>query len=76
MGGLEKHLKETFGHDAPDLSGVLIPLQLYADDLIIMSTTAAGLDAPVQYCSNSVTKGSVCGSHTAEDEHHFLFDCE
>ena len=41
--GLEQHLMDTLGHDAPSLSGVLIPLLLYADDLTIMSTTAAGL---------------------------------
>ena len=34
---------DTLGHDAPSLSGALIPLLLYADDLTIMSTTAAGL---------------------------------
>ena len=41
--GLEQHLMDTLGHDAPSLSGVLIPLLLYADDLTIMSTTPAGL---------------------------------
>ena len=45
---------DTVGHDAPSLSGVLIPLLLYADDLIIVSTTAAGLqrqlDALQQFC--------------------------
>ena len=41
--GLEQHLMDTLGHDAPCLSGALIPLLLYADDLNIMSTTPAGL---------------------------------
>ena len=41
--GLEQHLMDTLGHDAPSLSGVLILLLLYADDLTIMSTTTAGL---------------------------------
>ncbi len=45
---------DTIGHDAPSLSGVPIPLLLYADDLIILSTTAAGLqrqlDALQQFC--------------------------
>ena len=41
--GLEQHLMDTPGHDAPSLSGVLIPLLLYTDDLTIMSTTPAGL---------------------------------
>ncbi len=52
--GLEQHLMDTVGHDAPSLSRVMIPLLLYADDLIIMSTTAAGLqrqlDALQQFC--------------------------
>jgi len=52
--GLEQHLMDTIGHDAPSLSGVPIPLLLYADDLIIMSTTAARLqrqlDALQQFC--------------------------
>ena len=54
MDGLEQHLMDTVGQDAPFLSGILIPLLLYADDLIIMSTTAAGLqrqlDALQQFC--------------------------
>ena len=41
--GLEQHLMDTVGHDAPSLSGFLIPLLLYAYDLTIMSTTPAGL---------------------------------
>ena len=52
--GLEQHLKDTVGHDAPSLSGILIPLLLYADDLILMSTSEAGLqkqlDALQQFC--------------------------
>ncbi len=52
--GLEQHLMDTVGHDAPSVSGVLIPLLLYADDLIIMSTTAAGLQRQLgalqQFC--------------------------
>ena len=52
--GLEQHLMDTTGHNAPSLSGVLIPLLLYAGDLIIMSTTPAGLqrqlDALQQFC--------------------------
>ena len=43
VAGLEQHLMDTLGHDAPSLSGVLIPLLLYADDLTIMSTRPAGL---------------------------------
>ena len=43
MNGLEKHLIDTLRHDAPSLSGALIPLLLYADDLTIVSTTPAEL---------------------------------
>ena len=32
--GLEKHLLETADIDAPKLMGVMVPLLLYADDLI------------------------------------------
>ena len=31
--GMEQHLMDTLGHNAPSLSGVLISLILYADDL-------------------------------------------
>ena len=52
--GLEQHFMDTVGHDAPSLSGVLIPLLLYADDLIVMSMTAEGLqrqlDAVQVFC--------------------------
>ena len=45
---------ETADADAPTLRGVLVPLLLYADDLILMSTTAAGLqkqlDALASFC--------------------------
>ena len=52
--GLEQHLTDTEGQDAPALSGVQIPLLLHADYLIIMSTTTAGLqrqrDALQDFC--------------------------
>lgn len=54
--GLEQHLLQTVGIDAPTLSalGQLVPLLLYADDLILMSTTAKGLqkqlDALASFC--------------------------
>ena len=54
--GLEKHLLQTAGIDAPALSalGELVPLLLYADDLILISTTAKGLqrqlDALASFC--------------------------
>ncbi len=41
--GLERHLLESADVDVATLRGVLVPLLLYADDLILMSTTAAGL---------------------------------
>ena len=52
--GLEKHLLETAGIDAPTLMGVMVPLLLYADDLILMSESAEGLqkqmDALASFC--------------------------
>ena len=53
--GLEKRLLNTPGIDAPELIDTLIPLLLYADDLILMSTTEAGvqrqLDALSSFCA-------------------------
>ena len=43
VNGLEQHLMDTLGHDAPSLSGVLNSVLLYADDLTIMSATLAGI---------------------------------
>ncbi len=52
--GLEKHLLETADIDAPKLMGVMVPLLLYADDLILMSESASGLqkqlDALASFC--------------------------
>jgi len=52
--GLEKHLLETADIDAPTLMGVMVPLLLYADDLILMSESASGLqkqlDAIASFC--------------------------
>lgn len=39
--GLERHLLEIADIDAPTFRGVLVPLLLYADDLILMSIIAA-----------------------------------
>ena len=51
---LEQRLMDTTGHDTFSLSGALIPLLLYAHDLTVMSTTAAGLqrqlDASQLFC--------------------------
>ena len=41
--GLEKHLLETAGIDTPQLIDTLVPLLLYADGLILMSTSKEGL---------------------------------
>ena len=53
--GLEKHLLQTSGIDAPELIGELVPLLLYADDLILMSTSKEGLqrqiDALADFCA-------------------------
>ena len=38
---------DTLGHDAPSLSGLVLPFLLYADDLTIMSTTPAGLQRQI-----------------------------
>ena len=52
--GLEKHLLNMTDIDAPTLMGVMVPLLLYADDLILMSESAAGLqkqlDALASFC--------------------------
>ena len=39
--GLERHLLDTASIDAPTPLGTLVPLLLYADDLILLSTTEA-----------------------------------
>ena len=53
--GLENHLLQTPGIDAPELIGEMIPLLLYADDLILMSTSKEGLqrqiDAMAAFCA-------------------------
>ena len=43
LDGLEGLLKEVPGADAPSLAGLAVPLLLYADDLVLMSTTQTGL---------------------------------
>ena len=52
--GLEKHLLDTADIDAPTLMGVMVPLLLYADDLMLMSESMAGLqkqlNAPASFC--------------------------
>ena len=56
---LEKHLLETADIDAPDLMGVMVPLLLYADDLILMSKSASGLqkqlDALASFCEQGLS---------------------
>jgi len=54
--GLEKHLLETADIGAPTLMGVMVPLLLYAHDLILMSEILSGLqkqldhDALASFC--------------------------
>ena len=52
--GLERHLLDTADIDSPDLLGTMVPLLLYADDLILMSTSKEGLqqqlDALAGFC--------------------------
>ena len=43
MNGVEKHLWETADIGVPDLRGILAPLPLYADDLILMSASSEEL---------------------------------
>ncbi len=51
---LGKQLMETACIDAPTLMGFMVPLLLYADDLNLVSTSAAGLrkhlDALASFC--------------------------
>ncbi len=54
--GLEQHFMDTVGHDAYSLSGILIPLLLYADDLIIMFMTTAGLQRQLDVLQQFVIK--------------------
>ena len=37
VGGLEQHLHDTADTAAPTLMGIMVPLLLYADGLILMS---------------------------------------
>ena len=52
--GLGKHLLDMNDADAPTLMGVMVSLLLYADDLFLMSESAAGLqeqlDALASFC--------------------------
>jgi len=61
--GLEKHLLETADIDAPTLMGFMVPLLLYADDLILMSESASGLqkqlDALASFCEQTVNLHSI-----------------
>ena len=68
--GLEKHLLDTANIDSRTLREVLVPLLLYADELILMSTKAARLlkqlDALASFCVQrqmtvDLSKTKVCG---------------
>ena len=48
---------DTLGHDAPSLSGLLVPLLLYANHLTIMSTTPAGLQRQINALNFSASNG-------------------
>ena len=58
LDGLDKHLLDNANTDASTLSliKVLVQLLLYADDIILMSESAAGppkqLNAPASFCKN------------------------
>lgn len=51
--GLEKRLLEQVDIDALTLRGVLVPSLLYADGLILMSTSAAGLQKQLEALASS-----------------------
>ena len=71
--GLEQHLMDTIGHDAPFLSKVLIPLLLYADDLTIMSTTPAGLQRQLNALQLFLrTTATQCQSSQDQGGHSWL----
>ena len=53
--GLEKHLLQTAGIDAPELIGELVPFLLYADDLILMSTSREGLQQQINALADFCT---------------------
>ena len=55
---LEKHLLQTSGIDAPELIGKLIPLLLYAHDLVLMSTRKEGLQRQIDALAESVQVSS------------------
>ena len=68
--GLEKHLLDTANIDSRPLREVLVPLLLYADELILMFTSAARvlkqLDALASFCEQrqltvDLSKTKVCG---------------
>ncbi len=56
--GLEKHVLESADIDAPTHMGVMVPLLLYADDLILMSETASGLQKQLDALASSVNNVS------------------
>ena len=51
--GREKHLLETADINAPTLMGVMVPLLLYADDVILMSQSASGLQKQLDALASS-----------------------
>ena len=65
---------ETLGHSAPDSTGVLIPLLLYAEDLIIKSTTPVGLqwrpDTLLQNVLLTISKGWSLSEESYQEGKH------
>ena len=53
--GLQKHLLETADTDAPTPMGVMVPMNLYADDPVMMPESATRLqkqlDALASFCA-------------------------
>ena len=64
--GLEKRLLETADIDAPTLMGVMVPLLLYADDLILMSESAAGLQKQLDALQASVNSVNLQSTSTRQ----------
>lgn len=80
---MAQRLKNMIGHNSPLLSGTLISLLLYADDVTSMSTTAAGLqyqqDAQCsqhQLSVNLIKTEVVSFEHTKSSCQDFTFDAD
>ena len=62
--GLEQHLLETADIDAPTLMVVMVPLLLYANDLILMSESRAGLQKELDALASFYEQRQLTDSHS------------